>query len=228
MDRAEQNSQVASAGKAATKAAQTGLKIPTVAQMTTTAVQTGLKNPMVEQMTTTAMQTELKTLWADQTCQDRQETQELMCAQPTHIKWVWPQRPVLQFLKAQVWLPSRLRVLELTHGLTQSDSPAAGSIHGRVLCHSDLRLAGKIQVQLYCEIQKINAIQPGMSQDIIQNNEKTRKQKPENKNKKTKTRPSARMCSAADLCNDEVQVAVISILVIECVVIGGRWSLTCL
>ncbi|ROL49152.1 hypothetical protein DPX16_16767 [Anabarilius grahami] len=29
-------------------------------------------------------------------------------------------------------------------------------------------------------------------------------------------------------CNDEVQVAVISILVIECVVIGGRWSLTCL
>ncbi|ROI74371.1 hypothetical protein DPX16_21920 [Anabarilius grahami] len=34
--------------------------------------------------------------------------------------------------------------------------------------------------------------------------------------------------SAADLCNNEVQVAVISILVIECVVIGGRWSLTCL
>ncbi|ROL49025.1 hypothetical protein DPX16_16640 [Anabarilius grahami] len=29
-------------------------------------------------------------------------------------------------------------------------------------------------------------------------------------------------------CNDEVQVAVISTLVIECAVIGGWWSLTCL
>ncbi|ROL53668.1 hypothetical protein DPX16_0239 [Anabarilius grahami] len=34
--------------------------------------------------------------------------------------------------------------------------------------------------------------------------------------------------SAVDECNDEVQVAVISTLGMECAMIGGCWNLTCL